>query len=499
MKKIYLSACAVSALFGLFTSCMDLEPEDYSNINTTIFPTTEQDALALVTANVYATFTNNSYSGIFTNASGVETIGEMTTDIGACCWNNDSWIPLQNFTWLPTHEYTTINYTRHAPSLGKMLLTQDRIKDVPMSDEAKERFNAEIHLGRGWLGYLLWDFYGPVPLATLEELNNPLGDIIVPRATEEEMRNFIETELLAAINSSALPTKISADEFGRFDKGLARTVLMKYYMHVGEWAKAEEQGRELMKAEYGYGLMDRYADIFTLENEKNKEIIYACVEQRGISLQLWHDHALPSNYPVQNTAIQRWDGFKVLWDFYHTFEEGDDRLQSLVGEYMGTDGVMFNEENDKLKHAVVDAQGAVPVKYGEDPNSTGDGSQIDWIVYRYADVLTLLAEAIVRNDNAVSQEAVDLLNMVRTRALLEPRTLANYPTVQAFLDDVLLERGHELWWEGCRRTDLIRHDKFIESALDRDKTNASDYRVLFPIPQSVINEGKGQIAQNPGY
>ena len=61
--------------------------------------------------------------------------------------------------------------------------------------------------------------------------------------------------------------------------------------------------------------MDNYADIFTLENEGNKEIIFACVEQRGISLQLWHDHALPGNFPVQNTAIQRWMVIKYLGRF----------------------------------------------------------------------------------------------------------------------------------------------------------------------------------------
>ena len=234
MKKIYL--CAIS-LLGLFTSCLDLEPEDYSQINTTIFPETEKDALALMTANVYGTFRNNQYSGIFNNATGVQTIGEMTTDIGACCWGGIAWVPLQQHIWDPNHQYSTINYTNFAKDLGKMLLTQDRIKDLPLEENIKARFEAEIHLGRGWLGYLLYDFYGPVPLATLDELNNPLADVIVPRASEEEMKTFIETELKAAVESSALPTKVSAEEYGRFDKGLAYTVLMKFYMATQQWNK----------------------------------------------------------------------------------------------------------------------------------------------------------------------------------------------------------------------------------------------------------------------
>ena len=84
MRNIYMYICA--GLLGVATSCTDLEPEDYSQINTTLFPQTEKDALALMTANVYATFRNNSYGGIFNNAAGVQTIGEMTTDVAACCW-----------------------------------------------------------------------------------------------------------------------------------------------------------------------------------------------------------------------------------------------------------------------------------------------------------------------------------------------------------------------------------------------------------------------------
>ena len=144
--------------------------------------------------------------------------------------------------------------------------------------------------------------------------------------------------------------------------------------------------------------------------------------------------------------------------------------------------------------------GALPVKYGEDPDATGEESGIDWIVYRYADVLTLLSEAIVREGNAVTQEAVDLLNEVHTRAGLPAYQLSDFSGVDAFLEANLLERGHELWFEGCRRSDLIRYDLYIEYARKyKNSAAAQDYMNLFPLPQSVIDESKGQIAQNPGY
>ena len=73
-------------------------------------------------------------------------------------------------------------------------------------------------------------------------------------------------------------------------------------------------------------------------------------------------------------------------------------------------------------------------------------SQIDWIIYRYADVLTLTAEAIVRNKNAVTQEAVNLLNEVRTRSLPgKGYSLQDLNSVDKFLKAVLDERRLNQW------------------------------------------------------
>ena len=186
----------------------------------------------------------------------------------------------------------------------------------------------------------------------------------------------------------------------------------------------------------------------------------------------------------------------VVIAFYETFDKNDKRLEVLVGEFVGTDGKLYNKENP----GTVLQTGAMPVKYGEDPAATGEESQIDWIVYRYADVITLLSEAIVRNSNAVTQEAVSLLNMVRSRAGISTYNLSDIKGVDDFLEKVLEERGHELWFEGARRTDLIRHGKYIEYARKyRGSVTAQDYMNLMPLPQSIINESKGTVIQNPGY
>ena len=119
---------------------------------------------------------------------------------------------------------------------------------------------------------------------------------------------------------------------------------------------------------------------------------------------------------------------------------------------------------------------------------------------RYADVLTLQAEALARNANSVTQEAVDLLNMVRQRAGIPTYKVGDFGSLESFLNAVLTERGHELYFEGWRRSDLIRHGKFIAYAkLYKKSRTAAPHHVLFPLPQEIINEGRGLVVQNDGY
>jgi hypothetical protein len=495
MKKIVL-LLLLPLMAILFPSCTNLESEMYNTINPGIFPQNQNDADALVIAAAYAALGGDPWGGMVrSNYTGVQTVGELLTDIGDIEWAGLGLPDLQNVNLTVNSSLVTGIYT-YQREISRMTLTLERIAGVDMPQSVKERLNAELHCGKGWVGFLLYDWYGPVQIAPLEVLQDPLNEEVLPRLSKEEMVSFIETELKEAIKG--LPANyVKGDaNYGRYTRGLAYTVLMKLYMHEGDWAKAEECGRELMKPEYGYALAPEYEDVFTFENEKNAEIIWAVQSSQSRAMSQWPAHTLPSMYPTENPKITKWSGFRVPWAFYHTFDPADKRLKVLVGEFEGTDGVLYNEENPGI---ILD-KGAIPVKYGEDPTSTGAGSQVDWIIYRYADVLTALSEVIVRRGNAVTQEAIDLLNTVRIRAGITPYTMADFSGVDDFLDKVLLNRGQELWWEGQRRPDLIRHGKFVEFARKyKGSTTAQDFMMLMPIPQGVINEGKGIVIQNPGY
>lgn len=494
--KIVKILVAAMLLMGTSVSCTDLKSEMYDTINTGIFPKNAEDAKALVTASAYGPFRSSWYSGLFQSAVyGLHVYTEVTTDIGDCQWDDAVWNDLRKVNFTPNSAGVITTYQQYINFISKMTLTMNRIANIDMDETEKARLMAELHCGRGWLAYVLYDLYGSIQVASEELLENPLNETPAPRLTQEQTVKFIEDDLEAA---KVLPARYdkSDSNYGRFTRGLVYTVLMKLYMHEKQWEKAAACGEELAKAEYGLELMDNYKDIFTLENEGNKEAIWSCICDLNDHGQMWLAHVLSSPYPTKNVNIQKWGGYRVLWNFYHTFDPADKRLEVLVGDFQGTDGHHYTEANP----GTVLVKGALPVKYGEDPNATGEGSQIDWIVFRYADVLTLRAEALARANKAITTEALDCLNAVHTRAGLTAYQMSDFTDVNDFLDKVLLERGHELWFEGTRRSDLIRYGRYIEYAKTyKGSTTAKDYMTLMPLPQSVINESKGKVAQNPGY
>jgi hypothetical protein len=470
----------------------------YNVINPSIFPKTEADAEALVTSAAYSPFISNWYSGLYTSwgPGGIHVYTEMTTDIGACQWNDSYWPDLRNVNFTANSYAPTFTYANYMNKVSQMTQTMGRVSAIDLSESSKNSLLAQLHCGRGWLTYILYNLYGGLQLASPEILNNPQNDEPLPRKSAAETVDSIKADLTEAIQYLPDRLQVSDSNYGRFTKALAYTVLMKLYMHEKDWNNAIACGRELMSSKYGFKLMAHYKDIFTLENEGNDETIWAAVCSRSVNKQLWLAHVLPSQYPTKNPNIQKWNGYRVPWAFYHTFDPADERLQVLVGDFVGTDGVHYNESNP----GSILTGGAMPIKYGEDPAATGEESQIDWIVFRYADVLTLMSEALARQNNAITDESLNLLNMVHTRAGLKAYTKSDFSSVDAFLDAILLERGHELWFEDCRRTDLIRYGKYIEYARTyRKSTTAQDYMTLMPLPQSVIDEGKGKVIQNPGY
>lgn len=500
MKTKNIAICLLTVTAGLCSvSCQELNSEIYDAYNTSVFPKSEEDVEALLVGGVYAPFRSNQFEGLFCCSNrGVQIYNDMCTDLGDCSWQDVYWFDLINVNFNTNQlEGPPLIYRNNISGLTRMtniIRTIEGMTTIPQ--DKKDKLIAQARCGRGWLGYILYDMFGGIQIVTEEALANPAENIIVPRSSDAETSKFIEEDLLFAARHLPATIPYGSNDYGRFTAGAAYTVLMHLYMHDGRWADAVEVGKELMKSEYGYDLVSDYKDIFTLENEGNKETIWACVEDHGINTQLWLSEVLPTVYPTTNSNIQKWGGYKMPWQFVDSFEAGDRRLNVIATEFTSVSGVTYNQQSPGQYMQ----KGAYPVKYGEDPQDTGSGSAIDLIVLRYADVLTLQAEALARSGGAVTAEAVGLLNRVRNRAGLDSYTVADFGGLDSFLDAVLTERGHELWFEGWRRSDLVRHGKFVAYAkLYKKSRTAAPHHVLFPLPQEIINEGRGLVLQNPGY
>ena len=505
INKLYIPL--LGGMFFIQAGCMELEREDFTEIYPENFFKTETDLKLAVDALYYDFGTgdwgsNGKPASVYIpDYNGYQTFSDMTTDIvwSGWGWEADEYHFHQWTATVGSVQTKFWNMFSHYNYLSKARNTIRRIEESQVKDDIKNKYLGEAHALRGWMGLYLFDLFGPVPVASDEVLDNPETFVYLPRLTEEEYDEMMETDLLNAIE--LLPEM--PEDRGRIAKGAARMILLKYYMIRGHFEKAETIARDLYAMEGKYGLQDDYAYIFSLEGAGNNEVIL----QRPCNAVVFgaENYVTAEYLPVDMPWTEKstgWGGYVMTWDFYDTFEEGDKRLENLVfTSYTNTSGNIVTRDDMKY--------GAVALKYGKDPGMTDAKSNVDVVIYRYSDVLLSLAELIVRNGGTVTTEAVGLVNRVRKRAGLDDLSASQTASADAFLEAILLERGHEFYCEGLRRQDLIRFGKYVEYANNRiNKINATEGRGYYnvdeshnrlPIPVSFIDESKSEIIQNPYY
>ncbi len=479
------------------SGCEDvLEPKVYENLTPETFFSSEADMNNAVAAlyNPFITDWGTTDQGAGTwyvalyNADPTSYLyrSEITTDIMFSQWDPT----YTNFTWGPAtltlnndqaSTYAKIRYVARATDvIDKIEKSQ---ADVP--ETVKDRYVAEAKTLRAWLMYILYDFFGPVNVkldpATLSD------NEVTPRLSHDEYVSAIEQDLNDAIPFLADSYNNSPENWGRVTKGTARMLLLRLYMHEKDWASAEATAREVMNM--GYSLMDNYEDVFNIE--RNNEIIHA-IPADGASPNYYVTENLYPDFrrSVDGKVVDGNGGWETLWmnwDFYDTYAENDERLNTIFDSYINSSGETVTREDG--------IPGAMAVKY-TGVEGDGPGYPTDHPVFRYAEVLMSLAEAINEQEGPTA-EALDYANQVRNRAGLPDWEGL---TQSQFRDSLLAERGREFYAEGLRRQDLIRYGKFIEYAQSRSySSGAQPHMVLFPIPESVIIEGDGIIEQNPGY
>ncbi len=489
MKKIQLISIflTILSLFTIIGCESNLIEKPESELATNTFLPYKEGIESVLfasyaqSANLFDYDDNNRYA-----------IQEMCTDI---LWQsgggeNGRAIQIIQFTWDASHGYLPRFYDIPYKAINHANIVIENIENVDADDTYKAEISAEARFLRAINYYYLWDFFGPVPLR-----KNTLDPVKLPRASENELLSFIESELTDV--AKTLPPRGSESAYGRATKGAALAFLCKYYLNTKQWQKCVNAANDVIALNY-YQLFPSYKDMFKVESEGNKEMIWVrpASSQSTDTGNRFIAVSTPPNFkkdPVSGIEWQsNWQNFASdyrLYDsFVNSFEAGDARRSLILTSYINTAGKTIQMLGNNY---------SMSWKYWPDPNANGSDHGNDRVVIRYADILLSKAEAL-NELNGPSKESIDLINLVRNRAGLANLSLSGFASKQSLKDHILKERGWEFYSEEQRRRDLIRHGKFVEFAQQRGYTNVQAYRQLYPIPQFVMDSNP-LLIQNEGY
>jgi hypothetical protein len=503
----------------LMSSCLgDLDPEDLGSKVTnssTVYQTTDDYKKGL--AKLYATFALSGQQGP-SGQPDIEGIDEgfgnylrqywncqeLTTDEAVISWNDQTIKDFHWHTWQAADVFIGAVYSR---IMYTVALSNEFIRASASSSDAEvQRFNAEARFLRALAYYHAIDMFGNPPFVTEADLP---GAFFPKQTTRPELFAYIESEL-AAIEPLLGEPKF---EYARADKAALWMLQAKLFLNAKVYINQERNADALTalnKVLAGpYTLSSNYRHNFVADNHTSPEMIFPITfdgqhtQSYGGMVYLIHG-PIGGSMPVDAMfgVNNPWGGIRTTSAFVGKFADvsgnTDKRAlfwtagQSLEIVDIGvfTDGYAIT----KFRNRKLDGSPAT--------NYHPDFVDTDYPMFRLADAYLMKAEALLRS-NGSRVEALDLVNDIRERAY--GNTNGNITDGQLSLDFILDERARELYWEGHRRTDLIRYGKFTGGSYlwpwkgqVAAGTATESFRDLFPIP-AADRGANPTLKQNPGY
>jgi hypothetical protein len=439
---------------------------------------------------------------------------ELPTDEAVIGWKDGTLPDFHTMTWTPSNEFIRTFFAR---VYYQIVLCNEFIRETT-DDKLRERgvaealandikaYRAEARFLRALSYTHAMDLYGNIPYVTE---NDAIGAFFPEQKDRAFIFNYIESELKAIEGDMLAPRAV----YGRADKGAAWALLAKNYLNAKVYAGVDKSTEAITYAkkviDAGYALDEQYGWVFMADNNKSNEIIFA-VESDGLVTRTWGATTFLVNAPVGGTMKPSdfgikggWSGLRTTKAFVNKFSQNDIDGKGDVRAAFHTDGQQI-DINDLF--AFKDGYGVKKFKNltrdgkaGSDPG--GAHPDTDFPVLRLADMYLTYAEAVL-NGGAGGDKATALnyVNLLRKRA--KANEIADKDLT---LDFILDERARELYWEGHRRTDLVRFNKFTTSTYLwpwkgnlKDGKDVGVHMNLYPIPADdlIANEN---LVQNPGY
>lgn len=401
--------------------------------------------------------------------------------------------------------YSRFNY--QIALCNEVLKNIDKAISFGFTQEQIDQFKAEMRVLRGLSYYHIIDNFGKGPWVPETHL---VGSI-PPTYSREELFEAVTADIADAING-LLPA--SQQIYGRISREAGKMLLAKLYLNAevytgkGMWQEAANLCNEIKNA-IAWNPSLEYKYLFCGTNDKyvgNNEIIWA-VPQDANTIQTYGGTTYLSvgaycsevNTLPYGCAGDQWNGPRVNATLSQTIESNDKRRLIFEGKFH--ENVLPEDMASDWKE---ESGGYMCVKYVYTPESNYDNADgtatavaafndADFPLFRLADVYLMLAECELHG--ASGCDGVNRFNDVRIRAGVAPVSSYN-------ADQLLAERMRELYWEGHRRSDLIRFGKYTGTSYNWQwksgvyaGASIADYRSVYAIPQQFVET----LGQNPGY
>ena len=531
----------IIAALTLLSSCLDENPRDRIEEEEAI---NSANALYLnAVANLYNYIGgHNDCEGLQGTTRGVYDLQTFTSDEallptrGGDWYDGGLWQSLFTHSWTPTETILegTWNYLYKVIVLcNYSLYLLDSHRDL-VSPLDLSAYVAEVKALRAIYYCYLLDLFGSVPYVTDTEIdmysvrqlsrsqifNNAWNDLIESRRFLSSERSNQEGVYYGRITrpvvdfvlaKMALNAEIWYDDVWTDDEREAGSDILLPCGELGEmtaWDACIYYCDQVTQA--GYQLETDYRENFSIYNEESRENIFTIPMDKGLYANEFSNLFRSRHYNHGNAlGLGAENGISatvstVLTYGYGTGEVDRRFAYNFYADTVLVDGrTVYLDNGEPLVYQPLAVKidltgspyektaGARMAKYEVDRTAYNDGKlqNNDIVLFRYADVLLMKSEAKVRSGRNGDKE----LNQVRKRV--------GMPYRKATLDNLLDERLMELAWEGWRRQDLIRFDRYhlpYSSRPANPKEETTRYTIVFPIPQRAMNLND-QMAQNPGY
>lgn len=406
--------------------------------------------------------------------------------------------PYDRFAHIPTEGNVSRWWSTLFEGVKRANVVIEKVAPIAMDETLKARYMGEAKFLRALFYFDMVRAWGGVPIITTTTPSTTLT-----RATAQEVYDFIETDLLQAIDVLPEKSEYAANDLGRASKGAAKSLLAKVYLFQGDTQNAEKYAMEVINS-MQYSLMPNFADANSEAGIHGAESIFEIgalpfeqIENGG--------NQYANVQGVRGTPNRGWGFNRPSLELQNSFEPGDSRLEATViylGEVM--DGETVIAGDGQTPDETRDAQGnLIEIEcYNQKVWTRGTNVPTQFNhnrrLIRYADVLLMAAEALNKNDKPT--QALEYLNDVRERARAgNPAALPDIVTTdKAALDDIIFnERRHELAMEGHRFWDLVRTNR--AAAVLGPLGFVPGKHELLPIPQIEVDLTQKRIAQNPNW